>query len=85
VERYTERVVDVIEEEKNICENLLMTNVLVRLHRALIGILTMVMFLGVEMARGISQSPGRRVDEDRGAGRMNPIPKSPTLPMVKGR
>ena len=39
---------------------------LVRLHRAHIGILTMVVFWGVEMACGMSQSPGRRADEDVG-------------------
>jgi hypothetical protein len=39
---------------------------LVRLHRALIGILTVVVFWGVEMDRGMSQSPGRKVDEDAG-------------------
>jgi len=33
---------------------------------AFIGILTMVVFWGVEMARGMSQSPGRRADEDAG-------------------
>jgi hypothetical protein len=40
--------------------------ILVRLHRALMEILTVVMFWGVEMARGMSQSPGRRADEDAG-------------------
>ena len=43
-----------------------MSHHLVRLHRAHIGILTMVVFWGVEMARGMSQSPGRRADEDAG-------------------
>jgi hypothetical protein len=33
---------------------------------AFIGILTVVVFWGVEMARGMSQSPGRRADEDAG-------------------
>jgi len=33
---------------------------------AFIGILTVVVFWGVDMARGMSQSPGRRADEDAG-------------------
>jgi len=44
------------------------TSCLVRIYRSLMGTLTVVVFWGVELARGMSQSPGRRADEDAPGG-----------------